>query len=275
VKLRRLANTTAAACAIFFIASCASNSTADSQKLSQSAAEKSAQSLSSRAVAAYNKGDLVAAAAGFEAAAHIYESLALIEPQAQARLSAARVHAEQEGASAAAVLMVQRVLQDEAQLSSATRVTAHGRAAALHLVANNASAAQQHLQSATTACASTCAQAAALQVLAARVALAQNKADIAISLVTPVLADALERPNALRTRAAAYAALNQHRQALADATQALALDQAAGQAHRVETDLRLMAAAHQALGNAAEASRLEALATRSEQAQERVRRGLP
>ncbi len=276
--------------AIISIAACASNSPATGSNDSKNIANAriaQAQIMSTRASASYSAGNLNAALAGFEGAALIYESLAMAEPQALARLSAARVMAESSANATdlqAALALVQKVLADGADLSPATRITAQGRAAALHVQLHASGAADQlslaaaQLQSALAACNATCSQASALLVLRARLELAQGNGVASVATSTQALAsaqDSASRANALRARAQAHALLSAHTQVIADAQEALALDRAAGQAGRVQLDLQLLAAAHQALGQTEQAQHYAQLASRSGQAQQRIERGLP
>jgi hypothetical protein len=231
----------------FLIAACASNSPAsgtnDSKDTAASATTAQAERMSARAAASYRTGDLSAAQAGYEGAALIYESLALPQPQAIARLSAARVMAEiatNSAGTAAALALVQKVLGDGAELNPDTRITAHGRAAALHLqlhqqqpseAAAQLAAASAQLQSAQAACNNACSQAGALAVLRARLELAQGNGAASVATSTQALAlaatDNAGRANALRARAQAHAQLGAHLQVIADAQEALALDRAA------------------------------------------------
>ena len=288
--MKRCAAWLLALAAIISIAACASNSPASGSNDAKNAANVrmlQAQSMSTRASASYSAGDLNAALAGFEGASLIYESLAMAEPQAMARLSAARVMAESSANAAglqAALALVQKVLADGADLSPATRITAQGRAAALHMQLHASEAADQlslasaQLQNALSSCNATCSQASALLVLRARLELAQSNGAASVASSTQALASAADnasRANALRARAQAHALLAAHAQVITDAQEALALDRAAGQASRVQLDLQLLASAHQALGQTEQAQRYAQLAARSGQAQQRIERGLP
>jgi trimeric autotransporter adhesin len=288
--MMRWATWLVAAIATISIASCASNTPASGSndvKNATNARIAQAQSMSTRASASYSAGDLNAALAGFEGATLIYESLAMAEPQAQARLSAARVMAESSAIAAglqAALALVQKVLADSADLSMETRITAQGRAAALYMQLHASGAADQlslasaSLQSALVACNTTCSQASALLVLRARLELAQGNGAASVASSSQALAaaqDNASRANALRARAQAQALMAAHTQVIADAQEALALDRAAGFASRVQLDLQLLAAAHQALGQTEQAQRYAQLAARSGQAQQRMERGLP
>lgn len=283
--------------AIFLIAACAS-STLPKQ---QNAAVNAAQAMERRAAQAYLQGDLQAAAATYASAALVYESLALAEPLARARLSEARVLGEA-GQTERALQLVDAVLTPPATanagLGADTLVLAHGRAAALHLALHEASSsattttvaattnsssllkAQTHWQSAQTACASTCGSQAALQVLRSRIDLAQGNpiaavqsASAALAASTPV--NTAEQANALRARAQAQAALRKHSGTVADANAALELDQQAGSVSKVGIDLDLLSAAHQALGDSAQAQRYAQLAQRARAAAIALQRGAP
>lgn len=232
-----------------------------------SAMVQTAQNMERRAAQSFARGEWDAAASTFESAAWVYETLALPEPQARARLSQARAVAEG-GRVDQALPIVLDVIEQSSTLSSGTRATAHGRAAAL-LMASDAASAERHVQDAIAACASTCAQLSALTVLRARVQLASNQAGQAGATAGQALAAAAndtDRANALRLRAQAQAALGQHAAALADANQALALDQALGLPERVMADLQLLQNASTALGDAAAAQRYDALIARARSA---------
>jgi hypothetical protein len=262
--------------AIIFIAGCAANTPTNEAKSSENALIKAASAMQQRAAASYAAGNYAAALAGFEGAASVYESLALTEPAAQARLSAARVMAEDSAQGLEQALQtVQRVIADSRELSTPTRITAQGRMAALQLAKGDIAASSNALQASQALCASSCAQSAALQVLRARLQLAQGDAAGAVQSATAAANDAAEQANALRARAQAHARLAQHAQVIADAQAALELDRAAGQSARVIVDLQLLAAAHQALGQTEQAQRYEMLAARAAQAQQAVQRGLP
>jgi tetratricopeptide (TPR) repeat protein len=261
---------------IIFIAGCAGNSPTTELKASENALLKAASAMQQRAANSYAAGDYSAALAGFEGAASVYESLALTEPAAQARLSAARVMAEDSSQGLEQALQtVQRVLADSRELSASTRITANGRMAALQLTKNDLPASSTALQAAQSLCAGSCTQAAALQVLRSRLQLAQGDAAGAVQSASAAVGDAAEQANALRARAQAQARLGQHTLVIADANAALELDRAAGQSARVIIDLQLLAAAHQALGQTEQAQRYESLAARATQALTAVQRGLP
>jgi hypothetical protein len=250
--------------AALFIAACASPSGTKEENASSNALTKAAQNIERRASQAFAKSEFDSAAAGYESAALVYETLALPEPQARARLSQARALADA-GRAPQALDIITALLQNPAGLSPEVITTAHGRAAALTLD-SDLPRAQTHLQSATKLCASTCAQSSALGVLRARTELAANSSTAAASSASAALAVAQnsnDRANALRVRAQANAALGQHAQVVADAQQALALDQDLGLPSRVLADLVLLQRASQALGDAAATARYSALAQRA------------
>jgi tetratricopeptide (TPR) repeat protein len=228
---------------------------------------QAAQTIERRAGQAFAKGEFDAAAGGYESAALVYETLALLEPQARARLSQARALADA-GQPQLALPLVESVLSNAAgsnTLSADLRATAHGRAAAL-LMDNDLARAQVHVQDAMAACAANCGQLSALTVLRARTQLAANQNEAAAASASTALTTAKndnDRANALRLRAQAQAALGQHNAVLADAQQALALDQSLGLAQRVALDLQLLQSASAALGDTAGAARYTALAERA------------
>jgi tetratricopeptide (TPR) repeat protein len=122
------------------------------------------------------------------------------------------------------------------------------------------------VQSAELACAGTCTQLSAIAVLRARTELAANNASAAVASANAALTSAQnnnDRANALRVRAQAQAALSQHAQVIADAQQALQLDQELGLAERVLIDLQLLQRASAANGDTASAARYDALAQRA------------
>jgi tetratricopeptide (TPR) repeat protein len=277
LRMMRLASMLAA---IFLIAACASSASVKQQN----ALINAAQSIERRAAQAYATGDLDTATATYESAVLVYESLALAEPMARARLSAARAMAEA-GKPELALAAVDAVLAQPQFLSPGTQIVAHGRAAALYLAQGSASTltnANSHWQNASTLCAQACSERAALQVLRSRIDLAQGNAAAAVQSASAALAltqdnktAAAEQANALRARAQAHSVLGQHTQTVADATAALALDQNAGSATRVQADLQLLAKAHLALGNTDLATRFALLATRAQAASRSLQNGAP
>jgi tetratricopeptide (TPR) repeat protein len=251
-------------CAALFVAACASSSIAKDENASNNALTKAAQNVERRASQAFAKSEFDSAAAGYESAALVYETLALPEPQARARSSQARALADA-GRVPQALEIITALLQNPAGLSPEVITTAHGRAAALTLD-TDLPRARTHLQSAAKLCASLCAQSSALGVLRARTELAASNPTGAASSASAALAAAQnnnDRANALRARAQANAALGQHAQVVADAQQALALDQDLGLPSRVLADLVLLQRASQAQGDAAATARYSTLAQRA------------
>jgi hypothetical protein len=260
------------ACAVITSAALLSACASSADTKADSAALKAAKSIERRAAQSFAANDYVSAAAGYESAALVYESLALPEPLARARLSQARALADA-GQAAKAQSVVSSVLQTPDGLSPDVLVTAHGRAAALVLGAGTDSAslarAQAHVQSAAQLCANSCAQLSAITVLRARAELLANQAAASAASASAALAAAQndnDRANALRARAQANAALAQYAQVLADARQALQIDQDLGAASRVVTDLQLMQSASAGVGDAPAAARYGALAQRAQAA---------
>lgn len=225
---------------------------------------QTAQNMERRAAQSFARGEWAAAASTFESAAWVYETLALPEPQARARLSQARALSEG-GRADQALPIVMNVIDQSNGLGVDSRAIAHGRAAAL-LMTSDTARASGHVQDAMAACANTCAQLSALTVLRARAQLASSQAGDASTTAAQALTVARndnDRANALRMRAQAQAALGQHAAALADANQALALDQALGLPERVLIDLQLLQNASTAMGDTAAAQRYGALAARA------------
>jgi tetratricopeptide (TPR) repeat protein len=271
--------------AIIFVAACAG----PVKEKPQNDLVSSAQTMERRAAQAYTLGDLDSAAGAYSSAASVYESLALAQPSARARLSAALALAEA-GRNDAALGMVNTVLALPFGLDSSTLLMAHGRAAALHLAASaqtgpaaaqSAAVANSHWLQAQALCQQVCSAQAALWVLRARIDVTQGDTAAAVRSAGAALAlgegqiSPGERANALRVRAQANAALGQPAQTVRDATEALALDQEAGNARRVQLDLQLLASAYQALGQAEPAARFALLAARAQAASAALRSGAP
>ena len=280
-RLHRLVALTTAFIATFLIAACASSTMPKPLNV----ALNSAQTLERRAAQSYAQGDLQSADAAYASAALVYESLALAQPLARARLNQARVLAEA-SQTPRAVQLVDAVLAQPnlGVLGVETLAVAYGRAAALQLSLGEFSKAQSFLQSALTACVSTCSAQQALQVLRARLDLALGNAAAAVQSANAALssnpaggqsAGNPEQANALRVRAQAYAALSQPASSLSDANAALAIDQQAGAANRVVLDLDLIASAHQALGDSAQAQRYTQLAQAARAALLALQNGAP
>ncbi len=239
-----------------------------------------AQTSTLRGAQAFARGDLTGAQREYTTALHIHESLGDTQERAATLLSLARVSA-QAGQGADALAKVNQALADQAQLGAPMVITAHGRAAALHLAQGDTQRADQHLMQATTACAAVCADAGALTVLRARLALAQQQPAQALKLAADALAmpglatatpptlrpqTSAERANALRVQAQALSALGQHDAAAVAAGAALELDRPLGLADRVLLDLQLLANAHKALGATALAKQYQSLAERAQAA---------
>ncbi len=249
------------------------------------AAVSQAQASSQRGAQAFARGDLVNAQREYGTALHVYESLSDAPGRAATLLSLARI-AAQSGRPADAQAALDQVLADQALLDAPTRITAHGRAAALHLSQGDPQKADAQLALAGGLCAAACADAGALAVLRARSALARQQPAEALrhagdALALPALAPAApptlrpqasaERANALRVQAQAHAALGAHAAAQAAASAALELDRALGLPDRVLLDLQLLAQAYKAQGATAQAQQYQLLADRAQAAGKALR----
>lgn len=277
--------------AMYLIAGCASG-----EKVKQdSAVVAAANNMERRAAQAYAQGNSAASANLYASAVLVYESLALSEPLARARLSEARARAE-DGQIDQALELVNRVLTQMAAntplISLDTQALAYGRAAALYMTLLMGSApsgtngsdplqkALAALQNAQTICGGACTARIALLVLHARLELIQSNAtaalqsaNAAVALSTP--GKDTEHANALRVRAQAQTLLGQHANAVADASAALAMDQHSGSASRVLQDLEILASSHQALGDSAQALVFQRLAQSARLAAQALQRGAP
>jgi hypothetical protein len=271
-----------AVCVAAALAGCA-------QKPVVSPAVSLAQASSQRGAQAFAHGELANAQREYTTALHVYESLGDTPGRASSLLSLARI-AAQAGQPAEAIAAVNQVLADPALVDTPTRITAHGRAAALYLAQGNTALAEQHLADADALCAAACADAGAINVLRARSALAQNKPGDALKLASDALAmptlapvtpttlkpqASAERANALRVQAQAHMALGAPAAASAAALAALELDRALGLADRVLPDLQLLAQASRDMGAADAASRYQALADRAQAAGRALRGNAP
>lgn len=224
---------------------------------------ESAERIERRAAAAYNKGDLAAAVKDYQVALHVYESLAMVDAQAGVQLSLARIDA-QDGRVDKALERSLWVLDPSRAVTgvtSATRLLASGRAAALYLQQNNLPAAKKALDGADALCASTCEALPALLTLRADWQLANGEAlaaEQSAALAITKSTQKADMANAQRTRAKIRLALKNHAAAAMDAQAALALDQETGQSPRVIADLGLLVDAYEGQGNAALAAQYRA-----------------
>lgn len=258
---------------LFFASGC-------STKIPVSAASSQAQASTQRAAQAFSRADLSTAQREYQHALAIYDSLGDVPGRAASLLSLSRV-ASQAGQTAQALKLVSQVLADSASLPAATLATAHGRAATLYLAQQDTTQANQHTGQAITLCAGNCADAAALAVLRARIALQDKQPALAVQLASEALAlpalaaqeqpttkpqASAERANALRVRSQALLLLGQPAPAAASALEALALDRSLGLAERVLPDLLLLSQAHQQLGHTEMAGHYQGLAERARQA---------
>ncbi|MES2913015.1 MAG: hypothetical protein V4718_16600 [Pseudomonadota bacterium] len=249
------------------------------------AAATFAQASMQRGATAFAQGDLSGARHEYTRALNVYESLDDVKGRAGALLSLSRI-ASQSGNNTEALATVNKVLAEPSALDSATLVTAHGRASAIYLAQGDTARADRQLASASAICGAACTDAAALTVLRARSALAQQQPAAALqlagqALTMPALAASnpptlkpqasAERANALRLQAQAQLALQQPGAAVAVASEALQLDRALGLAERVLLDLRLLSQAHAAAGAGDTARHYQGLADRAESAGKALR----
>ena len=248
-----------------------------------SPAASAAQASAQRGAQAFSKGDLGIAQREYTTALHIHESLGDSAGRASSLLSLARIYA-QTGRREDALATVQQVLDDPVPPSTATLITAHGRAAALLLAKGDTKNSDIQLAQAAALCGSGCSEAAALTVLRSRSALLQQQPAAALKLASNALGllavstppvrqpqVSAERANALRVQAQAYAALGQHAAAAESAKAALELDRALGLADRVQLDLDLLAQTYSALGAPALSQQYLTLANRARAASRDLR----
>ncbi|MES2945998.1 MAG: tetratricopeptide repeat protein [Pseudomonadota bacterium] len=251
-----------------------------------------AQGSSQRGAQAFARGDLAGAERDYNTALRIHESLGDNAGRAAALLSLSRI-ASQAGRHDEALLVVEQLLADQTglmALTPATRITAYGRAAALHLAKSNLQQADKYLAQADALCQRVCAEAGVLIVLRARSALVRQQPADALALANEALAlpalaavsppsrqpqASAERANALRVKAQAQAALGQTQDASSAATQALELDQTLGLADRVLPDLLLLAQLHKTMGASERAQHYETLARRAQAASQALRGPAP
>ena len=180
-----------------------------------------------------------------------------------------------------------QVLADGTRMPGQILATAHGRAASLWLARSEAGPALEHLAQADRLCGPPCADAPALAVLRARLALLQGDAPRAAALADAALAlpalaaatgvapgapqPAAERANALRVRGLAQLVLGRPAEAAVSGSAALEIDRALGLVDRVAPDLQLLARAHEQLGQEDLARHYQRLAERAEQARAALR----
>ncbi|MBC7376618.1 MAG: hypothetical protein H7346_04185 [Burkholderiaceae bacterium] len=274
---------------VLLLASAAAALAACAQKPVVSPAVSLAQASSQRGAQAFAHGELANAQREYTTALHVYESLGDTPGRVSSLLSLARI-AAQAGQASEAIAAVTQVLADPALVDTPTRITAHGRAAALYLAQGNTALTDKHLFDAGALCAAACADAGAINVLRARSALAQNKPADALKLASDALAmptlapvtpatlkpqASAERANALRVQAQAHMALGAPAAASTAALAALELDRALGLADRVLPDLQLLAQASRDMGAADAAWRYQALADRAQAAGRALRGNAP
>ena len=250
-----------------------------------SPAAAQAQNHTLDAAQAFARGDLSGARRDYGQALALHEALADTPARAAVLLSLARI-ASQSGQPDEAMALVLQVLAEGTGLPASTRATAHGRAAALDLAQSRPEQAVQQLDQADRLCAAACADAGALTVLRARVALSQQQAPRAIELAQAALAlpalavgepptltplAGAERTTALRVRGLAELSIGQAAQAVVSASAALRLDRELGLIDRVTPDLQLLAQAHRQLGHEDLSRQYQLLAERARLARGQLR----
>lgn len=220
---------------------------------------ESAERLERRGATAYAKGDHVGAVKDFQAAASVYESLAMQDALANTQLSLARIDAD-DGRAADALQRVSGVLglpSTGAVISPATLLVAHGRAAALYMQQKDLAAAGRELIASEALCNMACEASSALSAMRANWFLVSNDLPAARAKAEVALVQALvpsDKANALRSLAQIGLAQGQYAAAVGHAEQALALDQSLGASNRVIADLDLLSNIHGKAGDSAKAT---------------------
>jgi tetratricopeptide (TPR) repeat protein len=241
----------------------------------KSAAVESAERLERRATTAYTKGDHVGAVKDFQAAASVYESLAMSDALANTQLSLARIDSD-DGRPAEALTRVSRVLSlpsAGAVISPSTLLVAHGRAAALYMQQKDLAAAGRALNASEALCTVACEASSALSTLRTHWHLSANNLTAARASASASLAQATtpsDKANALRGLAQVGLAEGQYAEAIQNAEQALALDQALGASNRVIADLDLLSDIYAKAGDAAKASNFTELSRAAAAARARL-----
>lgn len=230
----------------------------------KSPALESAERLERRGSAAYAKGDHIGAAKDFQMAAHVYESLAMIDAHANTQLSLARIDSD-DGRATEALQRVNGVLNlpsTGAVIAPTTLLVAHGRAAALYLQQKNLAAAGRELNASEALCNMVCEAASALSAMRASWHLASNDLPAAKVKANTALAQAIaasDKANALRNLAQIGLAEGAYPQAALNAAEALTLDQSLGASNRVIADLDLLASIYTKTGDISKATQYTGL----------------
>jgi hypothetical protein len=236
-----------------------------------SAAQRSAERTQAQALRAQAQGDWTGAEVAWRNTRDVYASLGLTAQQMPAQLAWARALAELgRGAQAESLL---RALVADAATPAGLMPAAHGRLAALRLAQNDAAGALAALTSASAACAQRCPELSALLSIQAQMQLSSRAVSLAQDSAKAALAAAqndTDRANALRALGQAQLQSSDGA-ALQSFTQALALDQAAGNAARVVVSLRGLAQAQRVAGQDAQADRTDAQAAEAQAALARLR----
>lgn len=205
---------------------------------------------------AYQRGDAGAAAGYFEAALRVDISIENHHGIVADRLNLAQA-LDALGDAAAARRQLDTLLADRAlPLDAEQRARANAALALLALKQGGPEEAARLAGEASLACAATCASAAVLYNIQARIALERGESSVALTLANqalPLLTDAsrqAERANAFRIIGLARLARGETAAALDPLQQALRLDRELGLPERIVDDLLQLGRAHAAAGNA-------------------------
>jgi len=222
-------------------------------KVSEPVLRKQALETEADGAKRYARGDYAGAARHFGAAGQLQQSLD--DPAAAARNQMNQARAElAQGQAEAALGRAQRIAQTELALDSLLLQ------AQANLALSRPEAVRTSLAAAATACAASCAQAASLNLLQARAALADKRAADALRHAEAALKllqdkdEAAETGNAWRLIAAARLAGNDAASALPAARAALDIDRQLALPEKIARDWLLIGDIHRKLGASGTAS---------------------
>lgn len=222
-------------------------------KVSEPVLRKQALETEADGAKRYARGDYAGAARHFGAARQLQQSLD--DPAAAARNQMNQARAElAQGQAEAALGRAQRIAQTELALDSLLLQ------AQANLALSRPEAVRTNLAAAATACAASCAQAASLNLLQARAALADKRAADALRHAEAALKllqdkdEAAETGNAWRLIAAARLAGNDAASALPAARAALDIDRQLALPEKIARDWLLIGDIHRKLGASGTAS---------------------
>jgi hypothetical protein len=216
-------------------------------KVSEPILRKQAQEAEADGAKRYARGDYAGAARHFGAASQLQQSLDDLAAAARNQLNQARAELAQ-GQAEAALQRTQRVTLAE------FGVDALLLQAQANLTLDRPAAVQANLAAATTACAASCPQAASLNLLQARAALADKRAADALRHAEAALKllqdqdEAAETGNAWRLIAAARLASDDAASALPAARTALDIDRQLALPEKIARDWLLIGDIHRRVG---------------------------